>query len=205
MITLIIGFTIIGIIVFILLIIGLVYLLDSTDIELFESGKKRAGRRGEEYASQIIGMVLRDGDVLLNNVEISFDGKPAELDSVVINNRGVFIIEVKNYSGILCGSEDDYEWIKSKTTEAGNEYVKTVKNPIKQVRRQVYVLANYLKQYGIDVWVEGYAYLVNKNSPVHTSEVLVTPEDIDRVIHKGINNNITAHKKEQIVKLLDNE
>ena len=44
MITLIIGFTIIGIIVFILLIIGLVYLLDSTDIELFESGKKRAGR-----------------------------------------------------------------------------------------------------------------------------------------------------------------
>ena len=77
MLVLIIGYILIGIIVFILLIIGLVYLLDS-DIEIFESGKKRAGRRGEEYASQIIGMVLREGDVLLNNVEISFDGKPAE-------------------------------------------------------------------------------------------------------------------------------
>ncbi len=204
MLVLIIGFILIGIIVFVLLILGLIYLFDS-DFEIFESGKKRAGRRGEEYASKIMGTVLREGDVLLNNVEISFDGKPAELDSVVINNRGVFIIEVKNYSGVLFGSEDDGDWVKSKTTEAGNEYVKTVRNPIKQVRRQVYVLANYLKQYGIDVWVEGYAYLVNKNSPVHTSEVLVTPEDIDRVIHKGINNNITAHKKEQIVKLLDNE
>lgn len=58
---------------------------------------------------------------------------------MVINRYGVFIIEVKNYKGELVGNGDDYEWKKYKTTGAGNTYEKTVKNPIRQVKRQIHM------------------------------------------------------------------
>lgn len=92
---------------------------------------KRAGIRGEEAAARAIESVLREDDRLFTNVKIEHDGKPTELDNIVVNRFGVFIIEVKNYTGHIVGGEDDYEWQKFKTTNAGNTYEKTVKNPIR--------------------------------------------------------------------------
>ena len=123
------------------------------DGTFFEPPQKRAGRYGEKYAASVIKSVLREGDTLLSNVSIAYDGRPAELDCVVVNKNGVFVIEVKNYVGVLFGKENEYEWKKYKKTAAGNVYEKTVKNPIKQVKRQVYILAKYLEYYGVDVWV----------------------------------------------------
>lgn len=144
---------------------------------------RRAGKRGEEYASAYIKKILNEDDHLINNVCLSIEGKETELDNVVVNRYGVFIIEVKNYVGRLSGSEDDYEWTKYKTTDAGNVYGKTVKNPIKQVKRQIYILAHVLKAYGINVWVDGFAFFVNNNSPVISKNVLRNLNDMDRALH----------------------
>ncbi len=149
-----------------------------------QTPQERAGAQGEAAVSAVIRSVLREGDTLYNNVPVEFGGKAAELDNVVVNEFGVFIIEAKNYSGVLAGGEDDYEWEQQKLTDAGNWYTNSVKNPIRQVRRQVYIFANYLKYYGVDVWVEGYAYLVYSNSPVESPHILRTTEDIDRAIHR---------------------
>ena len=167
-----------------------------------ESEVRRAGRRGEHFASRLISEVLDDRDILLTNVKLSFDGKPTELDNVIINNRGVFIIEVKNYSGMLVGEEDDFEWVKNKVTDAGNIYQKTVKNPIPQVKRQIYILSGRLKQLKIGVWVEGYVFFVERNSPVRSDYVLDTRRDIDRVIHHGTDNNLSNAEKKRIVDAL---
>ena len=72
--------------------------------------------------------------MLLTNVCVQFDGKRTELDNLIINRSGVYIIEVKTYRGRLFGGADDYEWEKYKVTNAGNVYEKTVKNPIKPVQ-----------------------------------------------------------------------
>ncbi len=90
------------------LFIKWLYSLDWT----FESASRRAGRRGEEIAGEIIRRVLKEGDYLLTNVEITYDGRQAEMDCIVVNRFGVFIFEVKNYSGQLVGDEGDYEWQK---------------------------------------------------------------------------------------------
>ena len=45
-------------------------------------------------------------------IGVEYDGKPAEIDLVIVNRYGVFIFEVKNYNGVLIGGEDDYEWQK---------------------------------------------------------------------------------------------
>ena len=167
-----------------------------------ESGSERAGRRGETAATNAIRSILREDDRLFTNVEISFEDKPAELDNVIVNSFGVFVIEVKNYSGTLVGNEDDYEWVKYKTTDAGNTYEKTVKNPIKQVKRQVHILAKYLEYYGSSVWIEGYALLIQGNSPVRSTYILSSIDDIDRAIHTPGRNRLSKQRIDAIVKLI---
>ena len=164
--------------------------------------ERLAGRQGERYAADIIYDLLQEGDYLLTNVSFSYDDRPAELDNVIVNKHGVFIIEVKNYNGVLVGDEDDYEWKKYHTTAAGNTYKKLVKNPIKQVKRQIYLLASYLDYYGINVWVSGYALLLHANSPVESDSVLSTIEDIDKAIHTPGRNKLNSDTVEAIVNLL---
>lgn len=189
------------IIAVILLLLALIKCLEFFGFT-FESPARRAGRQGEEIAADIIRRVMRDDDYLFTNVEIEFDDRLAELDAVVVNKFGVFIFEVKNYSGTLLGGEDDFEWEKYKTTDAGNVYTKTVKNPIKQVKRQVYLLANYLDYYGKRVWVDGYVILLQGNSPVHSDFVISSVADLDRVIHTRGRNRLTQKDVEKIVDLL---
>ncbi len=179
----------------------LLILFLKTGFSHLESDERRAGRMGERFATQIISEVLKKDDVLLTNVKLSFGGKQTELDNVIINNRGVFIIEVKNYSGELIGGEDDYEWIKNKVTEGGF-YQKTVKNPIGQVKRQIYILSNYLRKHGVKVWVEGYVFFVEMNSPVKSDYVLTTQRDIDRALHAGTDNKLSNGIRDKIVKTI---
>ena len=169
---------------------------------IFEPEEKRVGRQGERIATSIIQRVLREDDCLFTNVSVSFDGKPAELDNVIVNKYGVFIIEVKNYKGRLYGSEDDYEWKKYKDDDYGNTFEKDVKNPIKQVNRQTYILAKFLEYYGSRVWVEGYAFLIHGNSPVESKYVLENTADIDKAIHTFEKNRLSVQTVESIKKLL---
>lgn len=60
----------------------------------FEAPEKLAGRQGEYVATNIIKSVLREDDYLFTNISVSYDGKPTELDNVVVNKYGVFIIEI---------------------------------------------------------------------------------------------------------------
>ncbi|MCR5793683.1 MAG: NERD domain-containing protein [Lachnospiraceae bacterium] len=168
----------------------------------YESPEKKAGRMGEQFANQVIREILRESDVSFANVKISAEGKQCEIDNLIINNRGVFIIEVKNYVGEVYGTEEDPEWIKNKISPGGYFSQVTVKNPIKQVKRQTFILSRYLKAYGIDVWIEGYVFFVNMNSPVESKYVLRTQKDIDNAIHYGYNNNLRSDVKEKIVELL---
>ena len=171
-------------------------------IALSKSNQKRAGIRGEKFATKLIRETLNDDDILLCNVRISYDGKKTELDNVILNKRGIFIIEVKNYVGTITGGLNDYEWSKTKVSASGNAYTSSVKNPINQVRRQVYILANYLKDNGINVWIEGYAFLVEGNSPVRSAYILNDQQDIDAAIHLRTNNKLKPQTRDEIIRLL---
>ena len=77
-----------------------------------------------------------------------------------------------------------------------------MKNPIKQVKRQVYVLAKYLDYYGLRVWVEGYALLTQGNSPVDRPCVLSSIADIDRAVHTSGKNRLTKQQVDSIANLI---
>lgn len=169
---------------------------------IYEPPEKKAGRHGERIATEVIKEVLNERDVLLTNVEILCNGRRAELDNVVINDRGVFIIEVKNFIGELFGEEDDAEWMKFKTSYSGEVFQKNVRNPIKQVKRQIYLLSQKLENHGVKLWIGGYVFLVEGNSPVKSDFILETRKDIERAIHQPTRNKMEGRTREKIIALL---
>lgn len=192
--------------IFILMIIGLIIFILIAVLSLrnrdYESPIAWAGKQGEREAAEIIKEILQENDILLTNVYICHDGKETELDNVIINNNGIFIIEVKNYSGTLVGEENDYEWTKYKISSGGNTYIKQVRNPVRQVKRQVYILSQYLKYYNIRAWIDGYVLLLNHNSPLYSSMILESQEEIDHVIHErpyNLLNQKTVHAVKELL------
>lgn len=188
----------IEIILFILVILLICLLFIRTE----DDGKERAGKEGEILAGKIIHQYLNDQDIILNNVEITVHGKETELDYVVINRNGVFIFEVKNYSGELEGNEDDEYWSKYKISSGNNEYVKEVRNPIKQVKREIYLLKELLHIYGVYLWIDGYVLFVNMNSPIESNYTINDESEIDIILHTKGRQNLNKKQIEKIVNIL---
>ena len=135
-------------------------------------------------------------------MNISIHGRNTELDYVVINNNGVFIFEVKNFSGKLVGNEDDQYWNKYKISSGNKEYIKEIRNPIKQLKREIYLLKEYLKYYGVDLWIEGYVLFVNMNSPVESEYTINDQSEIDDILHLRRNQVLTKNQIEKIISIL---
>lgn len=186
------------IMLFLLVIVLLIFLLPRTE----EDGKERAGKEGEILAGKMIQQYLNEQDILFNNVEIVVHGREIELDYVVINKNGVFIFEVKNYSGELEGNEDDEYWNKYKISSGNNEYVKEVRNPIKQLKREIYLLKEYLKYYGIDLWINGYVLFVNMNSPIDSDYTINNESELNSILHTRGGQTLNKKQIEKIVNIL---
>lgn len=119
-------------IIFVIIIIAIA--LSSSKDEYFLHPERSAGKRGEEYVQNLIKSVLNENDTLLTNVSLEYENRKTELDNVIVNKYGVFIFEVKYYVGKLHGSEEDYEWLKVKTTDADETYEKVVKNQFHKLK-----------------------------------------------------------------------
>ena len=135
-------------------------------------------------------------------MNISIHGRNTKLDYVVINNNGIFIFEVKNFSGKLVGNEDDQYWNKYKISSGNKEYIKEIRNPIKQLKREIYLLKEYLKYYGVDLWIEGYVLFVNMNSPVESEYTINDQSEIDDILHLRRNQALTKNQIEKIISIL---
>jgi len=188
------------IVIIFFVIILFIFLLLSLSSD--EDQKRIAGKEGELQAKKILNQYLNENDLLLNNVNISIHGRNTELDYVVINNNGIFIFEVKNFSGKLVGNEDDQYWNKYKISRGNKEYIKEIRNPIKQLKREIYLLKEYLKYYGVDLWIEGYVLFVNMNSPVESEYTVNDKSEIDDILHLRRNQVLTKNQIEKIISIL---
>lgn len=101
------------------------------------------GRRGEKLTERELKLVKlfgRDGKVLRNVYVPKDNGETSEIDVLFITQKGVFVIESKNYSGWVFGNESDRSW----TVSLPNGRKSCFYNPVKQNRSHIKWLAKYL-------------------------------------------------------------
>ena len=57
------------------------------------------GKRGENKVKWVIGETIENEQYVINDLILPNNGSTSQIDHIVINPRGVFVIETKNYSG----------------------------------------------------------------------------------------------------------
>lgn len=133
----------------------LVVVLGWPSVLLFsQANRLGSGIAGESNAVKYLSS-LPDEYCMFTNVPLNNNGRRCEVDVVVVGPRGVIAIEVKGHNGIIEGHSDQDEWVQHKTGRKGGSYSKQMRNPIRQVNRNIYLLSQHLKQHGLNVWIDG--------------------------------------------------
>ena len=129
------------------------------------------GKRGENRVKLIIGETIENEQYVINDLIVSNNGNTTQIDHIVINPRGVFVIETKNYSGEIYGSENQREW--TQVLAYGNVKNKLY-NPLKQNATHVYnvkrIVGN-LPIYSLVVFVQNNTYHIDANNVIPLTEL----------------------------------
>lgn len=99
------------------------------------------GAVGERVVSKILGETIVGEQYVIN--DLSFydkNGNTCQIDHVYINKRGIWVIETKNYSGMIIGDESAHEWTQVLGSQKRKFY-----NPVKQNTTHIYRLAEFIK------------------------------------------------------------
>lgn len=126
------------------------------------------------YKSGLVGEAISEGALsslpddyyVFPSINIEYEGKMSQLDHLVVGPTGVFIVETKNVKGYIVGRDDDKDITIHKVGQKGGQYESKMYNPIKQVSTHVYRTAGFLRENGINTWVEGIVYFTNPVSRV---------------------------------------
>lgn len=134
---------------------GFAYIILSRKYNIIYSGLK-----GEKLLSRIAKKHKNDYNIFLN-LPIRYKRNRSEIDMLMVSENGILIVEVKNHSGTLVGSDKDEMWCQYKHYKDGHSTESEMKNPIKQISRQREILKNILRSHGYDVWIDGVVYFSN--------------------------------------------
>ena len=88
-----------------------------------------------------------DPDCIFYNLNIPGrkDGE-TQIDFVLLDRTGIYIIEAKGYSGTVTGSYDDVKWTKTLISRNGNTWKKKVMNPLFQNKGHIRYLKKLLAE-----------------------------------------------------------
>ena len=119
-----------------------------------------SGIKGEKSLEKIARRHKNEYDIFLN-CPIQYKRNRSEVDMIMLGKKGLIIVEVKNHSGTVSGSDTDDKWIQYKHYRDGKTTEGEMKNPIKQITRQRDILKSILHAQGIDIWIDSVVYFSN--------------------------------------------
>jgi hypothetical protein len=100
---------------------------------------KGKGQIGEFVVSRMLA-TLGSGYEVLNDLTFVVEGDSTQIDHVVVSTKGVFLIETKNYSGLIFGQANEGQW-----TQAMGHTKNRFQNPLRQNFKHVKFLSQNLE------------------------------------------------------------
>lgn len=117
---------------------------------------KAAIKKGEEGERKVADLLENSKGFhrLINNLVLTGEnGVSHQIDHILINPHGVFVIETKNYYGEITGQEDDSFWTRSYFVRRQKKSVK-FHNPLKQNQSHIRIIKRIIsKSYPIYCFV----------------------------------------------------
>lgn len=167
--------------------------------------KKIIGKIGEYTVNQYLGKLPKSVYTILNNVMIADEnGKTHQIDHVVLSKYGIFIIETKNFQGLIKGNAYQKQWTQFLGNSKNDFY-----NPIHQNYGHVKALENLLNipensfisivcfSNGAKLEIinnDNVINLKNLNNKIREYHKIIVNKDINELKDIIENNNTTGFK-----------
>lgn len=170
-------------------------------IKYIQNQPSAKGRQGEKIVSHILQRYCKsEHDYVLNNI-ILFDAttrRSSQVDHILICSNGIFVIETKNYSGIIYGNDLQHEWTQA--LAYGNTKNK-LHSPVKQNATHIYLVKQILQN---KYPVHGFVVFVKNNIAHIQSGSVCTPQTLPACIEafKPVNGTLTDDDKDAIFRRL---
>lgn len=162
------------------------------------------GNIGERKVSKALNTLDNNEYKVINNVMIRTDRGTTQIDHVVISVYGIFVIETKNYKGLIFGNEYDDNW-KQVIYKRSERF----RNPIKQNYGHVAALKERLNLekdlliVSIIAFTNRASLKVNTKTPVmYDNDVvsyirsynnkLISEDDVKRIYYDLLMSNIDS-------------
>lgn len=186
-----------------IIIITVVILIIS--LKLYKS--KIKGYIGEKLVIKKLKKLNKRKYKVINDVLLKTQKGSTQIDHIVISKYGIFVIETKNYKGIIKGNEYDDNWSqilinKSETLrnpiKQNNGHIKALKDLIPEFRyKNIKSIILFTKRAKLKVNCETsvtYFNKVNKIIKKYRNEEF-TKEDVERIYNKINELNINSFKE----------
>lgn len=196
------------------------------------SSPKNIGKSGEKQVNRILHRLPRKYIILNDLLLPSYNGT-TQIDHIVVSPYGIFVIETKNYKGLIFGHENSEEWTQSlfgkKKFWGWSRKQHKLRNPIRQNAAHAIAIKATLKEIGnftiIPIVVFADNARLNITTPNHIvinwcdlrsviksyKTPCISPEDIQRIKSIISSANITTkgsrerhiHKVQTITENID--
>ena len=159
---------------------------------------KGKGWLGELKVKLIIKRTKPGVRYVINNLVLRLDnGKTAQIDHVLINHSGIFVIETKNYSGRIYGDDNRLEW-----TQVLNygKIKNKIYNPVRQNKSHIYHISKILSE---DLEITSAVVLVQGNIQHIESDDVYSLYWLKRLINKPTRRLTLMQMKTAYCELLE--
>ncbi|WP_053216087.1 nuclease-related domain-containing protein [Guptibacillus hwajinpoensis] len=125
------------------------------------------------------------------------DGSRSQIDHVMVTNKGIFVIETKNYGGWIYGSEKAPYW-----TQTFQNHKQKFKNPLHQNYGHIESLKSFLGEKFADIPYYSVVVFTNRSElkfrePFRNSDV-IHPEDLKRVVDQYQSDVLPLFSQQEI-------
>lgn len=159
------------------------------------------GAYGEWLTEYMFGSArLKGYSKSLHNIYVPYKGKTSEIDVMLIHEKGIFVIESKNYSGWIFGSAEQQKWTQCINKNTKKQFY----NPIKQNKTHISALSEYLKidKEKIKSFIVFSERCELKKIPENTKEYVITKRDnLLKLIEKEIEEKENKFTKDEVDKI----
>lgn len=164
------------------LIIGLIIFFCCVALAIYFKLPSTRGKRGEKKVRRIIGETIENKQYVINDIILVTDGKSSQIDHIVINPRGIFVIETKNYSGRIYGKENHLQWTQVLSYgKVKNHFY----NPLKQNATHIYTvrkLIDNLPVRSLVVFVQNNTQYIEANNVIKLSDLAYELQKGDTIL-----------------------
>ena len=174
-------------------------------IKSYESKVK--GYVGEKLVAKKLSKLNKRKYKIINNLLLKTLKGTAQIDHIVISQYGIFVIETKNYKGIITGNEYDDNWnqilfnnkeVLRNPIKQNNGHIKALKDVIPALRyKKINSIILFTKRSKLKVNTETTVIYYNKVNKVikRSRKKEFTKEEVDYIYKKLNELNIDCFKQ----------